>query len=44
MGFLFPDLLTSLFQTRGQSWYWSQPGFVAFRDAYSEDIREEKAM
>jgi len=37
----FTDLLASLFQTRGQYWYWLQPDFVPFGDAYDENIGGE---
>lgn len=40
----FTDLLASLFQTRGQNWYWLQPGFVAFGDAYGDDIAGKEAL
>jgi hypothetical protein len=32
----FTDLLASLFQTRGQYWYWLQRNFVPLGDAYGE--------
>ncbi len=34
IAFSFTELLTSLFQGRGQYWYWLQPDFVPFGDAY----------
>jgi hypothetical protein len=32
----FTELLTHLYEKRGQYWYWLQPGFVSLGDAYDE--------
>ncbi len=35
----FTELVITLYERRGQYWYWLQPDFISFGDAYDEDSR-----
>jgi len=35
----FTELVLSLFENRGQYWYWLQPDFASLGDAYDEDSK-----
>jgi antitoxin YokJ len=40
----FTELVTSLYERRGQYWYWLRPDFISFGDAYDEDCSAPQGL